>query len=145
MNHSGKIILVDDSSFDFDFVKMALEETSFSGELIWLSSGPDLLTYLKANPHESIYFILLDLKMPQLSGLEVLEKMAYLHPFPFPVILFSASKQESDVRESQRLGATAYITKPVNFNDFTQTIATIWNYWGELNEFSRLRIEQSQS
>ena len=143
MKNRGKIILVEDSQFDYEFVKMALEETSFSGELLWFQSGREFLSFLKGHPApQDVYFVLMDLKMPQLTGLETLAEMAEMHPFPSPIILFSSSKQAPDIRQSYQLGASGYIGKPIEFEEFARAIGSVWRYWGELDEINRYRIDE---
>lgn len=143
MNNRGKIILVEDSQFDYEFVKMALEDTSFSGELVWFQSGREFLNSLKAQTiPQDVYFVLMDLKMPQLTGLETLAEMAVMKPFPSPVILFSSSKQAPDIRQSYQLGASGYIGKPIEFEEFARAISSVWRYWGELDEISRYRVDE---
>lgn len=137
MNIRQKIILVDDSKFDKQFVELALQEIHFNGDLLWFEDGPVFLDYLQTHGSQDIVFTLLDIKMPKLSGLEVLERIRQLDSTPFPIIMFSASKQESDIATSKALGACAFVIKPVSFDEFTDTISGIWHFWGRLNEFSK--------
>jgi DNA-binding response OmpR family regulator len=79
--------------------------------------------------------VLLDLKMPKLNGLEVLSQIRADAQFKcMPVVVFSSSRQETDVTNSYELGANAYVVKPVNFRDFTTAIKAIKMFWLGINE-----------
>ena len=79
--------------------------------------------------------MLLDLKMPKVTGLEVLreiksdEKLKYI-----PVVMLTSSRETRDVRECYRLGANGYVVKPVEAKHFMETIRNLGTYWGDINE-----------
>lgn len=138
----GKIILVEDNSYDHDFVKLSLEQTPFTGELVWLQNGQLFLDYVNENEMHDVVFILMDLKMPILNGLEALELVKKKYQLKLPIIMFTASKHERDVQKCIELGACAYVIKPLDFDEFEQAIKNIWTFWGRLNEVTQLRLTQ---
>ncbi|MEL6674505.1 MAG: response regulator [Bacteroidota bacterium] len=140
MYPQGKIIVVDDSPFDYEFISLALRETRFGGELIWLKTGVEFLSYLETHPWQEIVFVLMDLKMPCLSGVETLQKLPPAYLGKFPILMMSSSNQDKDVQNCWDLGACAFIAKPIGFEEFCQTFQQIWTFWGELNEISQLRL-----
>lgn len=139
MFSKGKIIHVEDNSYDHDFVKLSLEQTSFAGELLWLQNGQEFLDYLASNDIQDIVFVLMDLKMPILNGMETLELVKKPQK-NFPIIMLTASKHKRDVQRCIDLGACAYVTKPLDFDEFEQAVGNIWTFWGQLNEVTQLRL-----
>lgn len=82
--------------------------------------------------------IFLDLKMPKLNGLEVLEKLkADDRTKLIPVVMMTSSKEEKDIVESQRLGVNSYIVKPVDFKNFSRIVADLGFYWILVNQTPR--------
>ena len=78
--------------------------------------------------------LLLDLKMPKVNGLEVLRQMKKTPELAgIPVVMLSSSCEALDLKEAWRLGASAYVLKPVRFKDFVDAVKTIWKFWGMLN------------
>lgn len=136
------ILLVEDNLDDVDLMMMALEKSSLSSEVVVVHDGVEGLEYLngtgKFAGQESFLMpklILLDLKMPRMDGLEFLRRIrADERTMLLPVVVFTTSKEESDRRESYKLGANSYIPKPIDYNTFAETIRQVELYWMGLNE-----------
>jgi CheY-like chemotaxis protein len=135
-----EILLAEDSENDAELTIGALAEYNLSNHIVRVSDGAAALDYLYRRGRFTDrlgldpILLLLDLKMPKVSGLEVLRcmkespKLAHI-----PVVMLSSSCEELDLREAKRLGANAYVVKPVNFHDFVDAVKTIGKFWGVLN------------
>lgn len=129
-----QILLVDDSEDDIEFMKEALEFTKISNEIDAVNDGVEAMKYLrKSPPYQNAHtpdLILLDLNMPKKDGREVLidiktdDKLKSI-----PVIILSTSKREEDIHISYKHHANCYITKPVDFNQFTQIVKSLEDFW----------------
>jgi two-component system response regulator len=131
------ILLVEDDSNDEELGRLALDENSIKCELIVAHDGPEALDYLWArgayasrDPEVLPQVMLLDLKLPKLSGIDVLRQIR-AHPGTryLPVVIFTSSKEESDLIECYRLGANAYVQKPVDFAEFSAALQQIGIFW----------------
>jgi len=111
-----KILLVDDSPFDADFLTRALEACGYQNPISYARDGAEALDIIFSDPNaqENIGLVLLDIKMPKLDGFEVLKVLkATPRLLSIPVIIVSASNIEEDRVRANLLGATSYITKPM--------------------------------
>ena len=135
------ILLVEDDKRDLELTLMALERSQLTNEVITVRDGAQALAYLNqegefadrgtGNPA----VILLDLKLPKVDGLEVLEQVrANPSLRSVPVVMLTSSQQESDVLRSYELGVNAYVVKPVDFKQFVSAIADLGVFWAVLNE-----------
>lgn len=135
------IVLVDDNADDEMLTIRALNKNSVTAELVVLRDGVEALEYFSGADKASgavhmqhPMLILLDLKLPKVNGLEVLEKLRNQEHTRFiPVVILTTSNEQQDILASYRLGANSYIRKPVDFNEFTETIRKIAEYWLSLN------------
>lgn len=136
------ILLVEDDPNDEMLTVRALRKNSIVDEIVVVRDGAEALDYLFAegthggrDPKEMPEVVLLDLKMPGMDGLEVLRRMRRDDRTKLlPVIVFTSSREERDIVESYRLGANSYIRKPVDFDEFSETIRNLGLYWFSLNE-----------
>ena len=142
MNTKKPILLVEDNPSDADLTRRALGKGHISNELVVVEDGQEALDYLRG---EGAYFgrdisetpsvILLDLKLPKLSGLEVLRAVrADARLRRVPVVILTSSKEEEDVAAGYDLGVNSYVRKPVDFKEFQAAIANLGLYWLILNE-----------
>ena len=140
MSKKNKVIIIDDSSMDLELAVEAFHEYDIEQELITLTDSEEALKYFETNreklkQNNDIIFILLDLKMPKVNGLEILKKLKddeYLKAIP--ILILTSSKEEKDLIECYRNGANACILKPISFSDFSGKIAAIANFWIAVNE-----------
>ena len=137
------ILLVEDNPDDEELTRMALEQSNVANELVVAHDGVEALDYLfGTGAHaggplpELPAVILLDLKLPRIDGLEVLQRIrAQERTKRVPVVVLTSSKEEQDVLDSYGFGANSYIRKPVEFDKFFDATKQLGMYWLVLNEF----------
>ena len=137
MNDSLKpILLVEDRATDLDLTKRAFARSRLLNPIEVARDGEQAVAYIerwKAGDPLPV-FILLDLKLPKLSGLEVLKEIKSHEEYAgIPVIVLTTSKEDNDIQEAYRLGCNSYIVKPVEFNKFMEVAAQVEVYWCALN------------
>lgn len=132
------ILLVEDNPDDVELTKRAFEKNRIVNEIVVLTDGAQACDFLFEEPGRGRgmpQFILLDLKLPKLSGLEVLERIrADVRTSLIPTVILTSSKQEEDVIEGYRLGVNSYVRKPVDFNEFVEAVRQVGLYWLVINE-----------
>jgi CheY-like chemotaxis protein len=135
------ILLIDDDINDVSLMKTALKESHFSNEIIVAEDGEVGLDLLYRRGKFSDYkgelpaFILLDIKMPMMNGIEVLKIIREDHLFDkIPVVMMTSSRDVRDLDECYKYGANSFIVKPVNITDFIRVIKEVGQYWGVINE-----------
>lgn len=135
------ILLVEDDKRDLELTLVALERSQLANEVIVVRDGAQALDYLmregefrdrqEGNPA----VVLLDLKLPKVNGLEVLQRVRGTKSLrSMPVVMLTSSQEESDVVKSYELGVNAYVVKPVEFKQFVTAIADLGIFWAVLNE-----------
>lgn len=137
-----EILLVEDNPNDIELTIRAFGKNDLLNKIFVVKDGVEAMDFLfrKGDYQElsditGLKLILLDLKMPKMGGLEVLEKIKKnLKTKHLPVIILSSSKEESDIINAYHLGANSYLVKPVNYNKFAEMIREISSYWLDLNE-----------
>jgi len=142
MTHSRCILLVEDNPDDVELTLRALRKNNITNEVVMVSDGAEALDYLfcrgaYANrpAGELPLVILLDLKLPKVDGLQVLQRIREDERTQFlPVVILTSSNEESDLANGYRLGANSYIRKPVDFSQFTEVVRQLGLYWLILNE-----------
>jgi len=136
------ILLVEDNPDDVALTLRALNKNNIANEVIVAKDGVEALDYLfgegaYASRNATIVpaVILLDLKLPRIDGLEVLERLRKDERTKFaPVVVLTSSKEEQDLVRSYKLGANSYIRKPVDFIQFSEAVRQLGLYWLVLNE-----------
>jgi two-component system response regulator len=140
MIHSKTILLVEDTPDDEALALRALSREIPRDHVIVARDGVEAIDIVLASngPEESVThfdLILLDLKLPKVSGLEVLARIkANPKAATIPVVILSSSREPRDVTEAYRLGANSYVVKDIDLADFTDAVARIVRYWLLLNE-----------
>jgi two-component system response regulator len=137
-----KILLVEDNADDEALTIRALKRNNIVNAIDVVRDGAEALDYMfchgawsDRDAHALPQVVLLDLKLPKVSGLEVLkairadEKLRFL-----PVVILTSSTEEQDIVKSYGLGANSYIRKPVDFDQFSEAVRTLGLYWLVLNE-----------
>lgn len=136
------ILLVEDNPNDQLLAVRALRNQKIGVELIHVQDGVEAIEYLSGtgpfagrDVNDVPALILLDLKMPKVSGLEVLRQMrADRRTKLVPVIILTSSSQEVDITSGYSAGCNSYIRKPVDFNQFCEAVRSLAAYWLGLNE-----------
>jgi len=136
-----QILLVEDNKSDAMLTIRALKKHSLANNLIHLIDGAQALDFIFGKGEfegrdmdNKPKVIFLDIKMPKVSGLEVLRIIKSDERTKLiPVVMMTSSKQEKDILESHQLGANSYVVKPVGFENFSKTIADLGFYWLAIN------------
>lgn len=137
-----EILFAEDSSDDAMLTIRALKKSGFANKLFHVKNGAEALDFLyrkgdytQRNLNENPKLILLDLKMPKMSGLEVLEKIKSDPVLKcIPVVILTSSKEDPDIKKCYALGANSYIAKPVESENFFNAIKEIGLYWMVLTQ-----------
>jgi two-component system response regulator len=136
------ILLVEDNPDDVDLTLRSFEKNNISNKVVVAADGVEAIDYLfgrgkyaDRDIKDLPVVVLLDLKLPKISGLEVLKNIRQDEALKLmPVVILTSSSQEEDVINGYKLGANSYIRKPVNFNDFQEAIKCLGLYWLIWNE-----------
>lgn len=131
-----EILLVEDSKADADMTLRTLKKRGIANNVEWVKNGVEAMEYLfregmfANRPTGTPKLVLLDLKMPLMDGLQVLEKMkADPRTQAIPVVMMTSSREEGDLLASYRLGVNSYVVKPVDFRDFAEMVSEVGMYW----------------
>ena len=137
-----EILLVEDNLNDAELTIRALRKHNMANNILHLKDGADALDFLfgtgefqhRDTVNNKPKVILLDLKMPKVNGLEVLEKIKSEElTSTIPVVILTSSKEHPDVEKCYALGANSYIVKPVEFDSFLKAVSDLGFYWLLLN------------
>ena len=137
--NSGKILLVEDNPDDVALTMRALKSHNITNEVIVARDGVEAVDYLfgtKVRPAtaELPAVVLLDLKLPKLNGMEVLQRIRAEERTRFlPVVILTSSDEERDLIDGYSLGANSYVRKPVDFVEFTKAAQQLGLYWLLMN------------
>jgi len=141
METIGRILLVEDDPKDTELTMTALEEYNLSNEVVVATDGEEALDYLyyrgkfQRRSGENPAVMLLDLKLPKIDGLEVLQRVkADANIKMIPVVVLTSSREERDMLSSYKLGVNAYVVKPVDFHEFVNAIKELGVFWAIINE-----------
>jgi CheY-like chemotaxis protein len=141
MSKLGRILLVEDDPRDVELTLTALQEYNLANEVVVAHDGDEALDYLyargkfnaRAEGHPAV--ILLDLKLPKINGLEVLQQVRSDDQLKrLPVVVLTSSHEEKDVVRSYQLGVNAYVVKPVDFHAFVNAVKELGVFWAVINE-----------
>ena len=141
MKDLKRVLLVEDSPNDAELTLTALDDSGLSNEVVWVKDGQEALEYLyktaayseRADGHPAV--VLLDLKLPKLDGLQVLERVKKDPDLKaIPVVMLTSSREEVDVARSYGLGVNAYVVKPVGFPDFVKALRELGLFWAVVNQ-----------
>ncbi len=135
------ILLAEDDPNDVELTLTALEEYNLANKVAVVHDGEEALDYLyrrgkfKGRVNGNPIFMLLDLKMPKLNGIEVLRQMKADEKLKMiPIIVLSSSREAPDLAECYQLGVNAYVVKPVDFHDFIKAVKELGVFWAAINE-----------
>jgi len=136
-NQNNPILLVEDNPVDLDLTLRAFAQQNLTNHIQVARDGEEALAFIpkweKGEPLPVV--ILLDLKLPKVNGLEVLQIIKNHPAFKtIPVVILTTSEESADVKSAYQLGANSYIVKPVDFDKFIEVARQIELYWNVLNK-----------
>jgi two-component system response regulator len=143
--HEVEILLVEDDASDVELTLRALKSRNLANQVFVARDGAEALDFFfgeGAHPWREIGIaprvVLLDLKLPNVDGLEVLRRLkSDERTRSLPVVILTSSREEPDIATAYRLGASSYIVKPVDFEAFARAVSEVGLYWVLLNEAPR--------
>jgi CheY-like chemotaxis protein len=137
MNDASTILLVEDEENDIVLVTRAFKLTGLPNNLQVAENGEQAIAYMRGDDeysdrdkHPLPMLVIMDIKMPLKNGFEVLEWMRHHKATKeIPVVMLSSSSHETDIEYAEKLGATAYLIKPVHFKDLQRVYKIVVDYW----------------
>lgn len=135
-----EILLVEDNPHDVELTLRALKKHNLANKVQVVKDGAEALEFIFqtgsfAGRTNQLKVILLDLKLPKVSGLEVLQKLKKEESTKsIPVVVLTSSHEDRDIQECYRLGVNSYVVKPVEFEAFAKTVAEMGFYWLLVNK-----------
>jgi len=146
LESSATILLVEDNPSDLELALHALRQHKLVNHIEVARDGVEALDYVfgtgthsSRNPNDVPRVILLDLKLPKIDGLDVLRRIrADPRTKTIPVVIMTSSHEERDLIDGYEAGVNSYITKPVDFVQFTEVVRTLGFYWLLLNQSPRI-------
>lgn len=137
-----QILLVEDNPDDADLAIRSLRKNNLINHIVHVSDGEQALNYLFARGEfagrdttQRPKVVFLDIKMPKVSGIEVLQQIkAHPDTKSTPVVILTSSAEDPDIRTCYELGANSYIVKPIDFLNFSKTVTELGLYWLMLNK-----------
>ena len=141
MSELGRVLLVEDDPRDVELTLSALAEYNLANEVVITRDGQQALDYLycrgefSTRSTDNPAVILLDLKLPKVGGLEVLQKIKSEERLKMiPVVVLTSSHEEKDMMRSYSLGVNAYVVKPVDFHEFVNAVKELGVFWAVINQ-----------
>jgi two-component system response regulator len=137
-----KILLVEDNADDAELTRLALDRHQLSSRVVHLTDGAQAIEFLFGTSDGTggieagdLAFIILDLKLPKIDGLQVLERIKRdPRTRSIPVVILSSSNQERDISRSFESGVNSYVVKPVQLDDYMDKVSAVGRYWNSVNE-----------
>ncbi len=149
MKEAVEILLVEDNPADIELTLLVLQKHKLANSIHVVRDGEEALDYLfrrgaySLRANGSPRLVLLDLKLPKVSGLEVLAEIKKDPRLrPIPVVIMTSSREERDLIESYQLGVNSYIQKPVDFDQFRKVVGQAGLYWLVVNQAAPQPIEE---
>lgn len=142
MSHDGPdILLVEDNPDDAEAALRALGRRNLADSLLWVKDGAEALEFMfgrgawaARGTHAEPKVVLLDMKLPKVDGIEVLAALkADARTRAVPVVMLTSSTQDEDMLRSYELGVNSYVSKPVEFERFSEVVAELGTYWVSVN------------
>ena len=141
MEKFGRILMVEDDPRDVELTLTALEDYKLANEVVVCRDGQEALDYLYSRGkfsdrvNENPAVMLLDLKLPKVDGLEVLQQVKSDERLRMiPVVMLTSSHEEKDMMQSYKLGVNAYVVKPVDFHEFVNAVKELGVFWAVINQ-----------
>ncbi len=142
-SRENEILLVEDDPNDAELIMRAFRKGKLGTCVVHLRDGAEAIDYV-ADARRGLgdahlpKVIVLDLKLPKLNGLEVLQRLkSDVLTKDVPVVILTSSQEESDIAQAYALGVNSYVTKPIEFDAFSKTVMDMGSYWLRLNRTKR--------
>jgi two-component system response regulator len=137
-----ELLLVDDSDTDAELCIRTLKKNNLANDIRWVKDGEEALDFLfgrgkfvDRSVEHPPKVVLLDLRLPKVDGLEVLQQVRADEGLKtLPVVILSSSQEDRDVAEGYRLGANSFVSKPVEFHEFSDAVTKLGLYWLLVNK-----------
>lgn len=136
-----RILLVEDDPNDAELTLEGLTRKGLANQVDWVRDGEEALDYLlRQGPHRdrahgNPFLVILDINLPKLSGLEVLQRIRSTPELRLiPVVLLTSSREDRDLTAAYKLGANAYVVKPVRFAEFIEAVQELGVFWALVNQ-----------
>ena len=145
MTKEIEILLVEDNASDAEMTILALKKNNLANHLLHVKDGAAALDFIFSEGEyagslsgNDLKVILLDLKMPKVNGIEVLERIrGDERTKTIPVVVLTSSKEDPDIKKCYNLGVNSYVVKPVEFDDFQRAISDLGLYWMIVNQYPK--------
>jgi CheY-like chemotaxis protein len=141
MSTFGRILMVEDDPKDVELTLTALDDYKLANEVVVTRDGEEALDYLycrgkfETRSSDNPAVLLLDLKLPKVDGLEVLQQIKSDEKLKMiPVVVLTSSHEEKDMVTSYKLGVNAYVVKPVDFHEFVNAVKELGVFWALINQ-----------
>ena len=134
------VLLIEDSEQDAELTLRVLQRHEFARSVVWVRDGVEALDYVFGETEQPALMadprvVLLDIKMPRMDGHQVLRRLkGDPRSRHIPVVIMSSSRVDHDISESLGEGANSYVVKPVNFDEFSETVRQVSAYWLTVNQ-----------
>lgn len=139
--HLREILVVEDNDNDVELMLLSLGELKLANDIVIVRDGVEGLDYLyrrgrfAAREGDQPLFMLLDLNMPRMGGIDMLVEMRRDDGLrTLPVVIMTSSREDPDLRRCYDLGINAYVVKPVDFDQFSRTVTNLGIFWALINE-----------
>ncbi len=137
-----EILLVEDNDSDAELIIREFKKHNLASHLVWVKDGAEALDFINGTGkfanlelNAPPKLIILDLKLPKVSGTEVLKKLkSNVHTKKLPIVVFTSSAQDVDIQTCYEFGVNSYIVKPVRYDKFVKVIGDIGSYWMLINK-----------
>lgn len=138
---TSRILLVEDNQDDAELTRLALERHQLGARVVHLTDGAQAIEYLFGAAQgvdlNDVRFIILDLKLPKVDGIQVLERLkGDPRTRTIPVVILSSSNQERDISRCYECGVNSYVVKPVQLDEYMDRVSAVGRYWDVVNERS---------
>ena len=133
---SQVILLVEDNPDDAELTRLALERVRKDAKVVHVTDGAQALDYLLGpNERPEVRFIILDIKLPKVDGLQVLERIkADSRTRRIPVVILTSSNREGEIERSFLNGVNSYVVKPVELEEYLAKVSALGHYWDDVNQ-----------
>jgi two-component system response regulator len=125
-----QVILIEDNSADVALFLRATKKYRSDVDVKLICDAEDVLAWIKEGPEKHLALVVLDLKLPKIDGLSLLKSMRQSEALKtVRVVAFTSSDEHSDIQQAYELGVSAYVRKPVDFDEYMETVESMYDFW----------------